>query len=82
MNFDLDKCVVDENTSVRDALKKVDENHYGFVFSRNADNEITGLATDGDIRRGLIDGITLNDTVVSCANPNFYGRAWIVPESN
>ena len=71
MNFDLDKCVVDENTSVRDALKKVDENHYGFVFSRNADNEITGLATDGDIRRGLIDGITLNDTVVSCANPNF-----------
>ena len=71
MNFDLDMCVVDESASVREALKKVDENHYGFVFSRNKNNEITGLATDGDIRRGLIDGITLNDTIESCTNPNF-----------
>ena len=73
MNFDLDKCAVDETISVRDALKKVNENQYGFVFSKNTDGAITGLATDGDIRRGLIDGITLDDNLLNCINSNF---AW------
>ena len=71
MSFNLAACVVDENTSVRDALKKIDENHYGFVFSCDADEKITGLATDGDIRRGLINGVTLDDVVLSCANSDF-----------
>tara|TARA_B110001450_G_scaffold85881_1_gene81793 strand:- start:1670 stop:3064 length:1395 start_codon:yes stop_codon:yes gene_type:complete len=71
MSFDLDKCIVDEHASVREALKQVDENHYGFVFSQNMNGQITGLATDGDIRRGLINGITLDDSILSCANPDF-----------
>lgn len=71
MNFDLDKCIVNENVSIREALKKVDENHYGFIFTQNEDEKITGLATDGDIRRGLISGITLNDMISSCTNANF-----------
>jgi len=71
MSFDLDKCVVDENMSLREALKKIDENHYGFVFSCNMDKDITGLATDGDIRRGLINGISLDGAISSCSNPDF-----------
>ena len=71
MSFDLEKCIVEEHASVREALKQVDENHYGFVFSQNMNGQITGLATDGDIRRGLINGITLDDSVLSCANPDF-----------
>ena len=71
MSFDIDKCVVSENTSVRDALKKVDLSNYGFVFSKNADGGITGLATDGDIRRGLINGVALDDNILDCINPNF-----------
>lgn len=71
MSFDIDKCLVDETISVRDALKKIDDNHYGFVFSKNKSGSVTGLATDGDIRRSLIDGITLDDSIVSCTNSNF-----------
>jgi D-glycero-alpha-D-manno-heptose-7-phosphate kinase len=71
MNFDIDRCVIDENTSVKEALKKIDENHYGFIFLQNGDQEITGLATDGDIRRGLIGGIRLDDTISCCANQDF-----------
>ena len=71
MSFELDKCVVSENISVRDALKKVDQNNYGFVFSKNVDGGITGLATDGDIRRGLINGVSLDDNILNCINPNF-----------
>ena len=46
MNFDLDKCVVGENISIRESLRKLNENCYGFIFTCNADEEITGLATD------------------------------------
>ena len=34
MSFDLDKCVVVENTSVRDALKKVDRKSLWVCFSK------------------------------------------------
>ena len=78
MKFDLDKCVVDENTTVEEALKKIDENHSGFVFLSDTNNQITGLATDGDIRRGLINGFTLNNKIASCANRNF---VWVSEDS-
>lgn len=71
MSFDLEKCVINENASVGDALRRVDENHYGFVFLQNIHGKITGLATDGDIRRGLINGLTLDDGVLGCANRDF-----------
>jgi D-glycero-alpha-D-manno-heptose-7-phosphate kinase len=71
MSFDIDKCLVDETMPVRDALKKIDENHYGFVFTKSASGGVTGLATDGDIRRSLIDGTTLDDSILSCTNTNF-----------
>jgi D-glycero-alpha-D-manno-heptose-7-phosphate kinase len=71
MTFDLGKCVVDESSPVRNVLKKIDENHYGFVFLRNADEQITGLATDGDIRRGFIRGVTMDSAISCCSNPDF-----------
>ena len=71
MNFDLSKCIVDETISIRGALKKVEENHHGFVFLRNSEEQIVGLATDGDIRRGLIRDVSLDDLITSCANHEF-----------
>lgn len=71
MRFDLEKCVIEEIRSVREALEKVNQNQYGFIFSNNADGEITGLATDGDIRRGLINGITLDDQIKNCTKSDF-----------
>ena len=71
MIFEIDKCVVDENMSIRDALKKIDENHYGFIFSCDASGQVSGLATDGDIRRGFISGITIEEPILKCVNTKF-----------
>lgn len=71
MKFDKEKCVAHKNISLREALKKVNENHYGFVFLKDSAGSIIGLATDGDIRRGLINGISLDDNVLNCSNSNF-----------
>ncbi len=71
MSYDLSKCIVDENVSIKDALKKVDENQYGFIFLSDEDAKIVGLATDGDIRRALISGAVIDDPIFSCANTTF-----------
>jgi len=71
VSFNFEKYVIDENLSIKDALVKVEENHYGMVFVSSREGEITGLATDGDIRRALLKGITIEDKVSLCANRDF-----------
>ena len=71
MSYDLSKCIVEENVSIKDALKKVDENQYGFIFLSNKEGKIVGLATDGDIRRALISGAIVDAPISTCANTNF-----------
>ena len=61
MNFDVEKYVIDEKASIRSALIKVEENHFGMIFASTVDDKIVGLATDGDIRRALLLGVTLDD---------------------
>ena len=71
MSYDLNKCIVDKNVSIKDALKQVDENQYGFIFLSNEDGKVVGLATDGDIRRALINGAIIDAPISTCANTTF-----------
>ena len=71
MNFDVEKYVIDENASIKSALLKVEENHYGMIFAQTNAGKIVGLATDGDIRRSLLRGVTLEDSVSECMNRKF-----------
>ena len=41
------------------------------VFVLNDTNQVIGTVTDGDIRRALIKGAKLDDTITSCMNKNF-----------
>lgn len=69
MNLDL--LVIAETASLREALARIEANHHGIVLTTNEAGAVTGLATDGDIRRRLLDGGSLNDTISSCANAQF-----------
>ena len=72
MNFDVEKYVIDEKASVKSALLKVDKNSFGMIFTQTNAGKITGLATDGDIRRALIRGVTLEDEISNCINRKFF----------
>ena len=74
MNFDVKKYVIDEGASIRSALLKVEENHYGMIFVQTDAGKIVGLATDGDIRRGLLRGVSLDDDISICANLEYVSR--------
>lgn len=67
----LDIFLVEKSASLREALQRIEANHHGMIFVVNADNAVNGVATDGDIRRHLLEGGSLDDEVSQCANPDF-----------
>ncbi len=67
----LDLFLISEGASLRDALQQIEANQHGIVLTTDLAGRVSGLATDGDVRRTLLDGALLTGTVASCANPNF-----------
>ena len=57
------KYVLNEKKSIRDAIKKLEQIDHKFLIIINKSNKIIGTITDGDIRRGLIKNIRLEDYV-------------------
>jgi D-glycero-alpha-D-manno-heptose-7-phosphate kinase len=67
----LEKFIITGSSSLRDALQCIDNNHHGMVFVTDGEGKVTGVATDGDIRRRLLGGGTLDDFITQCTNPDF-----------
>jgi D-glycero-alpha-D-manno-heptose-7-phosphate kinase len=71
INSDLDIYLINENLTLREALNKIELNHLGLIFGVNDENKVIGVATDGDIRRDLLQGKILEDTISSTINRDF-----------
>jgi D-glycero-alpha-D-manno-heptose-7-phosphate kinase len=71
MHFDKEQHTIEEDVSIKSALLKIDANKDGVIFIQSEFGKIMGIATDGDIRRGLLAGMTLEDPISRCANSNF-----------
>lgn len=69
MNLNL--FLIAENAPLREALIKIEANHHGIILTTDSDKMVTGLATDGDVRRKLLEGASLDDPIASCTNPEF-----------
>lgn len=61
--MDNESFIVDENASTVEALKKISNLLSQTVFVCNSKMQIVGAVTDGDIRRGLLKGLTINDAL-------------------
>jgi len=62
---------IENSAPLRKALERIEVNKHGMIFVVNGDKVVTGLATDGDIRRHLLEGGSLDDAIAYCANPDF-----------
>ena len=67
----LDKFLIFEGASLRDALLMIERNHHGIILTTDSNGVVTGLATDGDIRRKLLERGSLDETIALCANNEF-----------
>jgi dTDP-glucose pyrophosphorylase len=66
--------IVREKQEARIALKAIDileENASRTLFVINEDNKLVGTLTDGDIRRGLLNGLEISQTIENFMNTNF-----------
>lgn len=72
--LDISKFIISEDATVKEALIALnnlyDEALTLFVVDR--EGRMTGTLTDGDVRRKLIEGITLDMPVSRAMNRNFY----------
>ncbi len=74
----LKKHLLSENASINEALVKINDlAQDGILFAHNEKNELVGSITDGDIRRGLIQGCALNAPVkdVLQAHPKYVRKS-------
>lgn len=69
MSFNL--FLISELAPLREALVRIEANHHGIILTSNASDVVSGLATDGDIRRKLLAGASLDDPIASCTNADF-----------
>jgi len=67
----LNLFLIAETASLREALARIEENHHGIILTTDAAGKVCGLATDGDIRRKLLEGASLTELIKCCANADF-----------
>jgi dTDP-glucose pyrophosphorylase len=69
---EFEKNLIDHSAGVIEAMKKLNEIPSTLtLFAIDEQQHLVGTVTDGDIRRGLISGLTLNDKVERFMSLNF-----------
>ena len=63
--------IIAENSTVLEAVNKLNLlKQDAIIFVVDNKNHLLGSITDGDVRRGLIKGITLDGNVLQIIQPN------------
>ena len=63
---------VSELASLKDALFAIEANKGGIICISSTEGRVIGVATDGDIRRKLLEGFKLTDSIKDCCNKDFF----------
>src|SRR4051794_875125 len=57
-----------ETETIEEAFRRLNANMLGILFAQDAGGRIVGAVTDGDIRRRMLTGTTIQDRVATCIN--------------
>lgn len=68
---EISKNFLKSEATLKDAMLLLDSGIYGVVLIVGDGNLLRGMLTDGDIRRALLGGASLNDSVKTHMNKNF-----------
>ncbi|CAE06965.1 nucleotidyltransferase family protein [Parasynechococcus marenigrum] len=61
--FDWSKVLISEDLSFNDALKVLSAGGYQIALVQKANGRVAGIVTDSDVRKALLRGVRLDDTV-------------------
>ncbi|HEG43166.1 MAG TPA: aminotransferase class I/II-fold pyridoxal phosphate-dependent enzyme [Phycisphaerales bacterium] len=68
---DISKNILSCHVTLRDSMEALNKGVFGVVFVVNDDGSMVGLVTDGDIRRILLSGADLSDSLEPHMNRKF-----------
>jgi CBS domain-containing protein len=71
MKFSLDKYCISENETIKEAMQAIDRNLIGGAFVVDENTKVKGVVTDGNIRRALLKGHNLNDSIHGIYSENY-----------
>lgn len=57
--------------TIRESIKKLDETGIGFIVVVDHSDKVLGVVTDGDFRRAVLTGISLETPISGITNSNF-----------
>jgi len=60
--------ILDSKDSILLAMKKLNEGEFRFQLVVSDDKKLLGTISDGDIRRAILEGINLEESVLKCMN--------------
>ena len=69
------KAILSSNSSIQEAIRNLDQVAIKIVLVVNENGELEGTISDGDIRRGLLRGLSLSSPIASVIHRN----ALVVP---
>lgn len=64
------KILIDRKTTVLGSLKVITDGKVQIALVVDEDNKLIGTVTDGDIRQGLLKGLSLDEAVEKIMNPD------------
>jgi signal-transduction protein with cAMP-binding, CBS, and nucleotidyltransferase domain len=67
---ELDSITILKGESIYKAIEKITKNRKQFILVTNDSFKLLGIVTDGDIRRGVLKGVTLDECVEKIMNPD------------
>lgn len=78
MATDIDNVTVSNSTPLKRAMGTIDRNGTGFVIVTDESGAVVGTATDGDIRRGILNGTGLDTPIDQVMNddPLVVSESW------
>jgi dTDP-glucose pyrophosphorylase len=68
---DIAKYIVSESVNIRIAVQQMDIGGVGFVAVTDTEGRMVGIVTDGDFRRAVLNGVSLDENVLKIANKNY-----------
>lgn len=78
---DIKELLIVDNKTLKQALEVIDTNAQGVCFVINTEGKLIGILTDGDIRRSLIKGKSLDSLVKDSMQTNFTSYKVDAPQS-
>ena len=67
----MNNFIIEKKKTIKAALKKIEANGEGIICIVDSSNKVIGVATDGDIRRKLLEGVTIDESIKLCMNKPF-----------